>query len=438
MRILKIILLLPVLAYGAAWAYLWYEVKTGADDVVKMASPFAKISYGSVHVSLLGDEIGLDNVLITPAINQDEFRIEKLRLNAPNMLYFISANKNLEKGDFPEKFGMQISRLHLNINSESFSMLEQMSKQGETTEAGGMQILFDLDAFGCGDIKTFTLNDYRKMGMGDIVIDVDANSEYDQERNTALVSVKAGAEGLNRIEFRAELKNGLNMGSAVAGSDIPKMTLSMHDTGYYKLRNAYCADLNDSDGEAYVDRHIQVLSEKLNAKFQDEVVAAYKRFMLAGGGVDIRINPSPAAKPGGLQFYAFEDIVKMLGLDIAINGKTIKFNEVKWTGSRPQATVSGRAESKKSPPQTAQRPTVKRTAKLAPSNSALVYKEIRTADAGKHIDSMVEVSTLDGKVRRGLLEKVSDNRIYLVIKLSAGTLSYPVELQAISKLRVSN
>lgn len=438
MRRLKIILLIPALAYGAALGYLWFEVKSGADNLSDMASPFAYITYGSVHVSLIGDEVGLDNVVIRPITGQDVFRIEKLRFSAPNILYFISANKNLERGELPENLGMRLDRVHLDINSEIFSMLDQMPRQGEATDAGGMRILSNLEAYGCGDIDAFTLDDYRKMGIDAIVMNIGVNLGYDKEDNTGRVTVNASAEGLNSIELRAELKSGKNLSKAMAESGIPRLTLSLHDTGYYKLRNAYCAGLNNSDDENYVDRHLRVMSKKLDAKFPEAALAAYKQFMLEGGAMDVGINPSSTVDPNGLKYYAAENIVEMLGLDLSINGKSVEFNQVQWTGSRPQVSIASAATREKSLSRPASGTPPRPTVKTTRTPAAPVFKDIGVADAGKYINSMVEVSTLDGKVRHGLLEKVSAERIYLVIKVSAGTLMYPVESDKISKLRVIN
>jgi hypothetical protein len=199
--------------------------------------------------------------------------------------------------------------------------------------------------------------------------------------------------------------------------------------------------MNSSSDEAYVERNLQMISETLGATFPEEAVMAYKRYMLEGGAMEVSINPPSPVDPGGLQFYSAEAIVQMLGLDLAINGQQVEFNQVQW-GRKPRNPVPG-SETKGKFPQTPTRvapprPTAERTTRVTQESTALAYKEIRVADAGKNVDSMVEVTTEDGKVRRGLLEKVADGRIYLVVRVSAGTLSYPVELMDITRLRVIN
>ena len=50
MRIPKplLVLLIPALIYGAGYGYLWYKAKSTADDVVRLAAPFATIRASAV------------------------------------------------------------------------------------------------------------------------------------------------------------------------------------------------------------------------------------------------------------------------------------------------------------------------------------------------------------------------------------------------------
>ena len=223
MRIVPILLATPFLLYGAAKGYLWYEVKSNADEMVEAASPFAQISYDSVYTSLLGDEVGLDNITIKPVMTQDEFRIEQVRLSAPHIGYFIGAGDNVKNGEFPENLGMQIHRMQIDIDSELFTMLEQMQQQAAMAQTDETDMwIASQDALGCGDISTFTISDYRDMGLANIVADASVNMTYDEQSKRTLIKVDTHTDNLYDIGVDFDFNVAPQaMGSAVLANNIP-------------------------------------------------------------------------------------------------------------------------------------------------------------------------------------------------------------------------
>jgi len=441
-RIPKIVILLPLLAYGAAMGYLWYKTKSSADEVAQTAAPFAEIQYGSVHVSPFGDEVGLNDVRIRPTMNADEFRIDTLRFNVPHIGYFITGGSRLEQGELPEKLGMQLGRMEVDLGSETFTMLEQMQQQFAAMQPAGAGALDNLGAVGCGSGEAFTISDYRRMGMGALVMDAAVNLEYDKRLRTARVRVDVDVEGLQQLDVVTEFDTGPELQSAVAAGVIPRVTLNYRDSGYYRLRNAFCASQNGSTEEEYVERHLQMLAETLGATFPEESVAAYRRFMLKGGTLNATMSPVEPVDPNGLGYYPVESIVQMLGLELVIDERAVDMSQVQWDRAatdkpaEPASTAQSRPQATRSAPPP--RPVPKRSATTASGHTPAAYREIRVQDAGSYLKQQVEISTNDGKVRRGRLDKIGNGRLYLIIRLSAGELSYGVEQDKITRLRVVN
>lgn len=444
MRIPKLVILLPLLAYGAAMGYLWYKAKSSADEVAQMASPFAEIKYGSVHVSPLGDEVGVNDVRIRPTMSADEFRIDTLRFNVPHIGYFITGGNRLEQGELPEKLGMQLGRMEIDLGSETFTMLEQMQQQFAAAQPAGSGALDNLGAVGCGSGEAFTISDYRRMGMGELVMDAGVNLEYDKKLRTARVMVNVDIEGLQKLDVVTEFDTGPELQSAVAAGVIPRMTVNYRDSGYYRLRNAFCALQNGSSEEEYVERHLQILAETLGATFPEESVSAYRRFMLKGGTLQATMSPVEPIDPNGLGFYPVESIVEMLGLELVINDRGVDMTQVQWGHAdtaaakrdEPARTAQSTPQATRSAPPV--RPTPKRSSTTASRYTPTAYREIRVQDAGSYLKQQVEVSTNDGNVRKGRLDKVGNGRLYLIIRLSAGELSYGIEQHKITRLRVVN
>ncbi len=436
-----LVLLIPALIYGAGYGYLWYEVKSTADDAVRQAAPLAEIRYRSVHVSPLGDEVGFDDITVKPTMVADEFRIEKLRFSAPHAGYFIAAGKSIERGEIPKKLGIQISSLQLDINGELFSMLEQMQqmqRQAGDAESGSLDLLSSVDALGCGKISSFTLKDYRRMGMGALNVDVGTHFTYDDALNSARVTANAKAEGLYSMDFSAEFRVGTSI-TALAASGIPKSSINYRDIGYHKLRNSYCARMSGGDGAAYVERNFQLLTEALDVELPEKAAAAYKQFMLNGGSVDVKIDPDPGLDPMSLQHYTLDGVVDVLGMQMSINGTRMAFSEIQWNSSKTRSSEKApiQQESVMQPaPVAPLRPTVRPIAQSTPKRSSPATGIIPVSDAGKHLNSKVEITTEDGAVRSGILEQVTGDRLRLRMRLSAGTMTYPIEVRKVTTLRV--
>ncbi len=441
MRKVLILLATPFLLYGAAKGYLWYEVKSNADELVQAASPFAKISYDSVHTSLLGDEIGLDNISIKPVMTQDEFRIEQIRISAPHIGYFIGAGDNVKKGQPFENIGIQINRLHIDMDSELFTMLEQMQQQAALAQTNETDMwLTSLDALGCGDISSFSRSDYLNMGFANIDTDASINMAYDEQSKRTLIKVDTHTDNLYDIGMDLDFNvMPQAMGSAMLANSIPKMTIRYRDTGYYQLRNNYCAKQNESSVEEYVDHHLNLFSRKLEATLPEQTVNAYKQFMHKGGTFNIGLNPSNEQSLEGLKYYATADIIDMLGLSLTINNTKLDTDLIKW-GSKP-TKVSVKPDTLEAKPQVVRedslRPMITSTqGKEQQQRIAPAFKKINVADAGKYIGKTVEVTTTEGKVRSGVLESVTDERINIELKFRTGSLSIPIEIKQIDEIRV--
>lgn len=422
---LILLLLIPLLAYGGAMGYLWYSVKSGADDAIAAAAPFAAITYEGVHISPLGDEVGLDRILISPNMTGDEFRIGQVRVSVPHIGHFLLARINLSDGKPPEKLGMQITGLELDVDSELFDMLEQMQ------QAGGKAQSVSLDALGCGDLTGFSITDMRRMGLGTTISDISINSAYDDPSRRMLMDISAKSRGLVDLQARVEMqKPSLGMGP----TDVPKMQITYRDTGYYDFRNRYCARLNGGTPEQYVDRHVQLLTAALGGRIPEKTVAAYRGVMLKGGTLSVAVDPDGSLPAGGLQNYTPAEIVNMLDPKVAINGTPLDIGQIKWDA----AAAAEPAKGEKPQPRKRVPPPRVRQAPAAPpaANTAPVYRTIEVPDASGYLGRMAEITTVGGKVRTGSLAKVEKERLHLKMRLSSGTLTYPVKIDEISKIRI--
>lgn len=441
MRVVKFLIALPVLVYAAAMGYLWLHVKNSADDMIKNAAGFAAIQYDSVHTSLLGDEIGLNNIVIKPNMTNDEFRIEKLRLSAPHIGYFMQADTAFKKGSLPEMLGVSIQRIHVDLSSEIFSMMEQMQQQAAAQQGTAhASVLDNIDSLGCGENHTLTLADYRDMGIGNIVADASFNLEFDKSTNRATIHAYIKADKLYTINLQTGFD--ANQGRLLPGTTpgtIPDMQISYSDTGMYQLRNRYCASLNQSDVESYVNQHIQLASEQLGVILPETFLLAYRDYMLHGGTIHANLNPVDNINVSSLQYYPPDEVMHMLGLSVTINGKTLDNRQIRWTdgGKRPRPGKRVESNPRQATKSVPSRPLVRKNQETSMQNRQVAkYHQVDITNAKKHINRLVEVTLYNGRVRKGILDNINEGRIYLVIELRGGSLSYPVKISDVKRLMV--
>ncbi len=441
MRKLFLLILAPSLAYGTAMAYLWYETKSQAEEMIGAAAPFAKIAYGAVHISPLGDAVGLDHITIRPTMTEDEFLIEQLRLRAPHIGYFLSADSSLKSGELPERLELALQHIHLDIDSQLFSMLEQLQGAAAVTQADSMtSLLTSPDALGCGDRDMFTIDDYRRMGFGQMVADIALSSEYDKKANRTSFRINTAVDRLYDADINLEFDGSLKArGKQLGTTELPRIRLNYRDSGYYQLRNKYCALQRDSGVESYVDRHVEMLSESLGATFPKLAIKAYKKFMHNGGSLAVHLVPNDELQLENLQYYKPDDVIAMLGLSVSINGTQVALDEIEW-GSQRRVVSENAPQQHDSDEPVAESPLPPARETLAvtesKSETAPSFHAIHVEDAPKHLNRLIEVTTVDGRVRRGQLREADEDRLVLVMKMSSGTLSYPVKNSTIDRLTV--
>lgn len=441
MRILIIIILLPVALYAATIGYLRYEVKNKAEKIVKSASPFATITYDSIYTSWSGDTVGLNDITIEPVMTQDVFHIGQVHLHAPHIGYFLDMNssKNMVKpGDMPEKLGIKVSRLQFDLDSQLFSMIEQMQQQQAAIQRRGSSGAdFSLiQAMGCGDKEGFTTADYQQMGIGTVTMDVNFEVKNNKERDRLTAIMKLSADGLGSGTIETGLDGISTMAPNSYSGRIPDTTITYRDDGYYAMRNAYCADLNNGTAEEYVDNNVAALSNAIGSPLPEKAVSAYRQFMLNGGKLQASIKPNPNVPATNLQLYAPEDIIQMLGMDLTIRGERVDLSTINWASAKKPDNIQNETDKPAltSPPQARPRPNVRN--KTPSQTRQPTFHTVSVEQLNKHVGRNTRITMQDGRVREGILDTVNDWRVRLEVRSPRGSMSFPIKIAEISKVRV--
>ena len=128
-------------------------------------------------------------------------------------------------------------------------------------------------------------------------------------------------------------------------------------------------------------------------------------------------------------------------MQIAVNNERLDNTQIHWLGERAKPR---KAEQ---PPQREQT-TSKQNNTRPPRRSSVAqestpryrpaptFHKVDIRNAERHINKVVEVTLYNGRVRKGILDNVNEGRLYLVLELHGGKLSYPVKMSDVEYFRV--
>lgn len=433
MRFLKLLLILFVLGYGGLKAYVWYDIRSNVNKVIVAVSPFVDITYDSIFSSLFDGVVGITGIVIRPKMTSDEFTIQEMSFSVPSIFDIYGLGSRFKDEGFPEYIGFEMKKVNVDLDSEIFLMLDDMKEQGAELQASGNPFLIErLDTLGCGNIEKFDVNDLSAMGYNPLNLDIAVNLAFKKIEEQVNVDVNVTDSDLYSVKF--SLQAGFDLNQLMSASlqfvepEISKIKIEYNDTGYYKLRNKYCADLNEGSIEQYINENIAQLATELGAVFPKNIVDIYRQFMMSGGSFIVNLNPAEAIILSGLEFYKTADVLDILGMEIVINGVNVDADDIEWNTESEKTAIE---KSNRSNPATTRNP---------PKKSGFVkagkYQKVKKSRLSRYIGKNIQVDTTTGKRRQGQLESVDEERIRILMKIGNGEFSFPVKLEEIVQARV--
>lgn len=415
-----------VVAVGGAKGYLWYDVKQTTDRFVRQVAPLVEVRYGGIHTSLTGSA-GLDDITLRAAMTGDEFHIRALRVEAPNLLFFLAGSRQLDAGRIPRTLGLELQGVEIDLESEIFRLLAQMQQQTQQGRGAGLS-LEHLDALGCGELGSWGPNDYLRAGLTRMSIDLSMRMNYEKSERRIVVSLTMSDPELYRLDSALYFNAPSDRLQDVRLDEFPQGHLNYSDHGWHQLRNPYCARLNGDTEEAYVQRHLDLLRTRHGIVLPPETAEAYRDLMLNGGSVSVSLEPFPGTPLTGLEHYAPADVMDLLGMRIAINGVTLEREQIDWQRTR-RAQV---AAPHNAPPRSSAASPPER----APAAGTPRYRVVAVQQLPGHLRHPIRVTTRDGRVREGVLTAVEGGRIRVALQRSAGGLTFWVNNSDLKQVEV--
>lgn len=454
-KIIIILVLGAVVVYGSLKGYIWYTIKSNIDDVITMAAPFAKITYGSIYASLDG-KIGLTDIKISPLMLQDTFSIGSIIYDAKSLEGLWKLRQSKKQNEFPHEFDFSINKFKLDLYA---SYLDQLDAQLENNISGS-----PFDALGCAEVSQIGPNELREMGYDTIDLSIKFGFLFDPNAQTVTFRGTFNADKVSSADFSYTIDIGISslaISNAPAAS--PRLTnasITTRDYSYNQRRNQYCADKLGATLDEYLDNHIELVKEYLeeNGITYDEIlIEAYREYITKAGEVYVAANPVDPVPIMGLDQYSFADLVYLLNLDLQVNGKTIdltsiNINKPTVKRKRPKkvAKIPPSLIKKKTPkvdnatkPKDTSAPTAtKQTtdtdlAKLEDKPRRFPhYRKVPVAKLIKYIGQPVKIYMKDGRRLRGVILSIKKSVIKLERHASFGTMTMHISKKQIKTVEV--
>lgn len=409
-KLLILVVLLPVLAYAGIKGYLWYSIYSHMEDIRNAAAPVATIEYKDIRASLSGP-FGVSSITIEPHIVADKIRIGSALVHTDGLRDLYELWKNVFDEKVPDRLKVSLNRISINLDGEMASLLASNQKSN----------LFGtpLDAMACGDREFFSPTDLVAMGYDKLSIDAKIDYGVNRAKDSVDMFVKFG------VRDAASLAIDVSVPRSQAPTSQRQLTLqipqfmdfsiNVEDLSFNERRNQFCAKVTGVTNTEFVDRHIEEVrayAEDYGLSLSGELLAAYRKYMTESGNVTITANPLDPVNPIILLTMNPRQLLEWLSLDVNIAGQNV--HELMTF-----AAVEKQPEQEDRP-------------KIVPDT----YKPTSVAELDQHVNRLLKIRTLDGKLHHAYLSVVNQDALVLTQELVGGSATFRVPIEQIDEVRV--
>ncbi len=409
-KLLILAVFLPVLAYASVKGYLWYSIYSHMEDIKKAAAPVAKIEYKDIRAPLT-EPFGVTGITIEPHLVTDTIRIGSALVHTAGLGDLYELGKTVFNEELPKRLEVSLNRISIDLNGEIASLMANNQK----TNLFGTPF----DAMGCGDREYFSPTDLLAMDYEKLLVDTKFNYGVNRAKDSVDLFVKFRVRDATSLAFDMSVPRGQAPTSrAQLTFQIPQLkdfSINIEDLSFNERRNKYCANLTGVTTAEFVDRHLdQVRSYAADSGFpvSDELLAAYRKYVTDSGNVTISANPLDPVDLMTLLTLNPRQLLEWLSLDVNIAGTNIQ-----------ELMVIASAEEQQEE-------------EVKPKVILDTYKTTPVAELDQHVNRLLKIRTLDGKLHHAYLSVVSHDDLVLTQELVGGSATFRVPIAQIDEVRV--
>lgn len=432
-KLLLAVIVIPAAIYGGIKFTIHRNVKSGLEELTRVAAPYVSIRYGKIDSSLDGSVV-IHDVRLQPTGLTDTVPIDEIEIKMSGLGALLTARRQIDAGDHPEIERVTMRGLSLDLRSAMMSSLDTLI--GTLVDSGNIP-----RGRHCGDIHYFGPRTYRRLGYDTLVMDIAVGEVREAFINRLTLQVDWRARDLAELETRIVLggiPGNLKAPSATLDPQVVSVKAVYRDRSYVERVKTLCAEASGVS----TDEYVRLVSE------DDETFAAtwgvtpgpglrnaWRRFLEKPGMVQIESRPADGLDPRNLALYKPQDLVAMLNLSLTVNdeavtdlsvGEAIRMPAREAPAATPQA------------PATVQ-PVIATPASLAPatvSSAQPAYHPVALDVLPQHIGRKLKLH-VPGRVHEGILVGLDQKSVTIARQYrGSGTMTYKVPRARIGEAEV--
>ncbi len=473
------VLLLVGLGYLGLKVYIYHQVKSGLDNAIAAASPFADIRYDGISSSLTGS-VTVRNVRVHGF--GDDVQVEGVRLGTPNLIYLLGTLSELQRGEPPRFLELQINGLSLALDGPLMNLL-QGAMQSKVPQLPA--------SFPCAGQIAFGPAVWRAMGYQRLRNDVFLRVDLDNDAHTIRMQGKWKTADMGDVGFTTELARidpVFTRDQAAQRALLRSFSFDYTDHSYYKRLVQYCAGRDKAEPSTFISSVVNA-----NATYYMyswgvvpgiDLRRAYGEFLRNPQSFSVVAHPNTPLELSLLSQYSPDDLVALLDLRAIVNGRGVESSQVSYrpellgqyaaapqqplqwpnapaqksqaakpvpqssparssrpapqsrparsTRPAPEAAHQARAQpqaAKPVKPETSSSPTT-------PQEVAFGYRRVSRELLDRYVGRYVRVYTAEGSAREGVLNAVRDSEVVVEHRMYGGSMAVPVPFGKIERIEV--
>lgn len=409
-KVLILLVVIPVVAYGGARGILWYLVNSKGEELKKALAPVAAFDYKHVQASLTGP-LGIENITISLHALDDEVRVKSILVAAdgPQEVYKLARAAWDDK--LPERLRLSINGITLSLDGEIAFWMNNQAVSGSGNNP------FDTS---CGGKANLGSDDLQQMGYEKLVTDL--RMEYQFGRGEEGLGVFAQISTRDMMSVRVSGNIPANSVStsvqrlAQSAPELAYLSVTYADDSYQKRKNEYCAKLEGITVADYVDASVESLKNfLLDNEFRpsDELIAAYRKLLTGSPKLTMVLNPVEPLDLAALAAIDSANPGQIPGFQVLIDDEPVTLGEI--IEPEPETLVDANG---------------------APHVPPDTYKETTISELDQYLNRRIKVYTRDGKLHQAFLERVEPEQLVLTRHLVGGSATFSVPLTDVTGVLV--
>ncbi len=417
-------LVLAGIAIGGIKGFLWYKIKTTADEVIVMLAPQATITYDGVITGLDGT-LGISEVRIRPQGFAEEVYIEEISFKLDNLVSLIELEQQAKQQKLPNAIAFNLLGFSMNMQGE---LAKTLYGGGE-----GSQFFMNSPAsHACGDVGLLGAPELRSMGYSGLLVqDIVVGYRHNEFNRLLDLYMDATVREMETWRFLFQVKatsmDLMPVMAAMQSQQFEKIQITLEDMGYQTKLYEFCRRQEGLSEQDYLVRNTELMKENLGKDFMmafsDSMYQALNDFYRNGGEMTWEVDPPREVDWGNLMLYKPEDIATILGLSLQVNGKAYE-----------DLAIGFGVDVIEEEQEMAEQPVMPVAPPPVEEESEPEWRVFSLNEIDKHRGRLVKVKTRTGKTRQGQLQQILETGIRLTLQSGANKLTYTIEFNHIEEI----